>query len=55
MLPDRFESRKPGRGSNELSEATGIPGWVFVHVSGFTSGNRSYEGALPLVRAYLKA
>ncbi|KAF9671064.1 hypothetical protein SADUNF_Sadunf12G0007900 [Salix dunnii] len=59
VLPDRFESRKPlplpGRGSNEISEATGIPGWVFVHMSGFTSGNRNYEGALALVRAYLKA
>ena len=61
MSPDKFESRKPlplpwrGLVDDELSEATGIPGCVFVHMSGFTGGNRIYEGALALVRSYLRA
>ncbi|GLU21303.1 hypothetical protein SLE2022_374490 [Rubroshorea leprosula] len=41
--------------SEELSEVAGIPGCVFVHVSGFIGGNKSYEGALAMARASLKA
>jgi len=33
-----------GEVDNELSEAAGIPGCVFVHLSGFVGGDRSYEG-----------
>jgi len=31
-----------------LSEASGIPGCVFVHASGFIGGNKTYEGALEM-------
>ena len=61
MSPDKFESRKPlplpwrGLVDNELSEATGIPGCVFAHMSGFIGGNQSYEGALDMARTSLKA
>ena len=61
MSPDKFESRKPlplpwrGLVDDELSEATGIPGCVFVHMSGFIGGNQSYEGALDMARTSLKA
>lgn len=60
VSPDKFESRKPlplawrGLDNDELSEVTGIPGCVFVHMSGFIGGNRSYEGALAMARAALK-
>lgn len=59
--PDRFESRKPlphhwrGLEGKELSEIAGIPGCVFVHMSGFIGGNQTYEGALEMARASLKA
>nr|CCC95830.1 unnamed protein product [Trypanosoma congolense IL3000] len=47
-----FESRKalPWRGLRdaELSEASGVDGGVFVHVSGFIGGNKTYEGALAM-------
>ncbi|KAB5524067.1 hypothetical protein DKX38_021816 [Salix brachista] len=61
VSPDKFESRKPlplpwrGLVDDELSEATGIPGCVFVHMSGFIGGNQSYEGALDMARTSLKA
>ncbi|KAJ6410957.1 hypothetical protein OIU84_007666 [Salix udensis] len=61
VSPDKFESRKPlplpwrGLVDDELSEATGIPGCVFVHMSGFIGGNQSYEGALEMARTSLKA
>ena len=60
VAPDRFESRKPlpaqwrGLRDEELSRETGIPGCVFVHMSGFIGGNRSYEGALAMAKAALK-
>ncbi|XP_065863122.1 uncharacterized protein [Euphorbia lathyris] len=61
VSPVKFDSRKPlpvawrGLVDEELSDVTGIPGCVFVHMSGFTGGNRSYEGALAMARASLKA
>ncbi|KAK2981912.1 hypothetical protein RJ640_019132 [Escallonia rubra] len=60
VSPDRFESRKPlpsqwrGLRDDELSKEAGIPGCVFVHMSGFIGGNQSYEGALAMARGGLK-
>ncbi|XP_042505471.1 MYG1 protein C694.04c-like [Macadamia integrifolia] len=60
ISPDRFESRKPlpspwrGLSDEELSKQAGIPGCVFVHMSGFIGGNLTYEGALAMARASLK-
>lgn len=56
---EKFESRKAlpslwrGLTDDELSEAAGIPSCVFVHMSGFIGGNRTYEGALSMARASL--
>lgn len=61
ISPARFESRKPlpclwrGLENDKLSEVAGIPGCTFVHMSGFIGGNRSYDGALAMSRASLKA
>ncbi|KAL6581503.1 hypothetical protein OROMI_007426 [Orobanche minor] len=58
--PDSFESRKPlpsqwrGLRDDELSKESGIPGGVFVHMSGFIGGNQTYEGALAMAKAPLK-
>ncbi|XVE64458.1 hypothetical protein DITRI_Ditri07aG0102300 [Diplodiscus trichospermus] len=58
---DKFESRKalplPWRGleGDKLSAVAGIPGCVFVHMSGFIGANKSYGGALAMARASLKA
>ncbi|XP_009764346.1 uncharacterized protein [Nicotiana sylvestris] len=60
VAPDRFESRKAlpaqwrGLRDDELSKETGIPGCVFIHMSGFIGGNQSYEGALAMAKAALK-
>lgn len=60
VAPDRFESRKPlpsqwrGLRDDELSKESGIPGGVFVHMSGFIGGNQSYDGALAMAKAALK-
>ncbi|XWS48747.1 hypothetical protein CRYUN_Cryun13aG0102800 [Craigia yunnanensis] len=60
VSPDRFESRKPlpaqwrGLRDDELSKEAGIPGCVFVHMSGFIGGNQTYEGALAMARTALK-
>ncbi|KAL5816790.1 hypothetical protein ACOSQ3_025168 [Xanthoceras sorbifolium] len=60
VSPDRFESRKAlpaqwrGLRDDELSKESGIPGCVFVHMSGFIGGNQTYEGALAMARAALK-
>lgn len=47
-----FENRKPlpyrGLRDQELSDACGIEGGVFVHVSGFIGGMKTYEAALQL-------
>lgn len=59
VSPDKFESRKPlpflwrGLEFDKLSEVAGIPGCVFVHMSGFIGGNQTYEGALAMARASL--
>ncbi|WJX34298.1 hypothetical protein P8452_22424 [Trifolium repens] len=61
ISPARFESRKPlpnlwrGLENDRLSEVAGIPDCTFVHMSGFIGGNRSYEGALAMAKASLKA
>ncbi|KAJ6703391.1 METAL-DEPENDENT PROTEIN HYDROLASE [Salix viminalis] len=58
--PDSFESRKPlpaqwrGLRDDDLSRESGIPGGVFVHMSGFIGGNQSFEGALAMAGAALK-
>lgn len=60
VAPDSFESRKPlptqwrGFRDDKLLEEAGIPGCVFVHMSGFIGGNQSYEGALAMARNALK-
>ncbi|KAF2298049.1 hypothetical protein GH714_008006 [Hevea brasiliensis] len=57
---DRFESRRPlpaqwrGLRDDELSRESGIPGCVFVHMSGFIGGNQTFEGALSMARNALK-
>lgn len=58
--PDSFESRKAlpaqwrGLRDDDLSKESGIPGCVFVHMSGFIGGNHTYEGALAMARGGLK-
>lgn len=60
VSPAKFESRMPlpspwrGLRDDELSKESGIPGCVFVHMSGFIGGNQTYEGALAMARAALK-
>ncbi|KAK4748700.1 hypothetical protein SAY87_015286 [Trapa incisa] len=60
VSPDSFESRKAlpaqwrGLRDTELSNQTGIPGCVFVHMSGFIGGNQTLEGALAMARGALK-
>jgi uncharacterized UPF0160 family protein len=59
--PGSFEQRKslpePWRGLRDeaLSEASGIPGGVFVHASGFIGGNATYEGILAMARKAVAA
>ncbi|KIY52762.1 metal-dependent protein hydrolase [Fistulina hepatica ATCC 64428] len=53
---DGFANRKPlpeawrGFRDEELSKISDIPGCVFVHIAGFTGGNRTYEGALAMAK-----
>ena len=60
VAPDKFESRKPlpspwrGLRDEELSKESGIPGCVFVHMSGFIGGNQTYDGALTMAKAALR-
>lgn len=57
--PGSFQSRKPlpaawrGLRDEELSAASGIPGGVFVHASGFIGGNATLEGAVEMARKAL--
>ncbi|KAI8005678.1 hypothetical protein LOK49_LG07G00135 [Camellia lanceoleosa] len=61
ISPDKFESRKPlpspwrGSTDGELSEAAGIRGCTFVHMSGFIGGNQTYKGALDMAKTSLMA
>ncbi|KAH8835819.1 GAMM1 protein [Flagelloscypha sp. PMI_526] len=56
---DSFESRKalpePWRGlrDEELSKASGVPGGIFIHASGFIGGNKTKEGALEIAKRAL--
>ena len=58
--PDSFTSRRPlpeklrGLRDEELSEASGIPGCIFIHAAGFIGGNKTYEGALRMAQLALK-
>ncbi|WVR06402.1 hypothetical protein IAU60_003433 [Kwoniella sp. DSM 27419] len=58
---DSFINRKSipepwcGMRDEKLSEISGIPGGTFVHASGFTGGNETYEGVLEMARKALKA
>ncbi|KAL6005671.1 hypothetical protein ACLOJK_006242 [Asimina triloba] len=60
VSPDNFESRKPlpstwrGLRDDELSNLAGIPGCIFIHISGFIGGNQTYEGALAMAKAALR-
>lgn len=40
---------------DELSAKSGIPDCVFVHANGFIGGNKTYEGALAMLKATLSA
>lgn len=59
VSPDKYQSRKPllfqwrGLTGEELSEVAAIRGCIFVHMSGFIGGNRSYEGALAMAKSSL--
>ena len=37
-----------GLRDDQLSEASGIPGCIFIHASGFIGGNQTKEGALQI-------
>jgi len=54
-----FENRKslPWKGLRDeaLSSKSGIPGGVFVHISGFIGGNKTKEGALAMARKGLES
>ncbi|KAG5484627.1 hypothetical protein CUR178_07218 [Leishmania enriettii] len=54
-----FENRKPlpyrGLRDDELSTACGIEGGVFVHVSGFIGGMKTFDGAMALAKQALAA
>lgn len=59
VSPDSFQSRKAlpsqwqGLRDEELSKESGIPGCVFVHMSGFIGGNKNFDGALAMAKAAL--
>ncbi|KAF9436858.1 hypothetical protein BGZ76_002743 [Entomortierella beljakovae] len=54
VAPESFECRKAlpqewrGYRDEELSERSGIPNSIFVHMGGFIGGNKSKEGALEM-------
>jgi MYG1 exonuclease len=54
-----FTNRKSllwkGLTGNQLSETSGIPGGVFVHVTGFTGGNDTFDGAMAMAVKSLEA
>ncbi|WWD04946.1 hypothetical protein V865_003017 [Kwoniella europaea PYCC6329] len=56
---DSFVNRKSlpepwcGMRDDKLSQISGIPGGTFVHASGFTGGNETFEGVLEMARKAL--
>lgn len=54
---EEFQNRKslPWKGlrDDDLSKASGIPGGIFVHISGFIGGNKTKEGALQMAKKAL--
>ncbi|WVQ96436.1 hypothetical protein IAU59_003541 [Kwoniella sp. CBS 9459] len=58
---DSFVNRKSlpepwcGMRDDKLSEVSGIKGGTFVHASGFTGGNETFEGTLEMARKALQA
>ncbi|UYV70664.1 C12orf10 [Cordylochernes scorpioides] len=57
IFPGSFNLRKPlkwcGLRGEKLSEACGIPGCIFVHVTGFIGGHSTRDGALALAKLSL--
>lgn len=59
--PTSFDQRKSmpqewrGLRDEALSAASGIPGCVFVHASGFIGGNNTFEGVLEMARRSVAA
>jgi len=59
--PDSFVCRKalpePWRALRDqvLSDATGVPGGIFVHAGGFIGGCETYEGALKMAQKSVEA
>ncbi|XP_053564285.1 MYG1 exonuclease [Bombina bombina] len=59
--PSTFQNRLSlpedwrGLRADELSSVSGIPGCIFVHVSGFIGGNETQEGALEMARKALRS
>jgi len=59
VAPGSFVSRKPlpeawrGLAGDNLSRASGVPGCVFAHASGFIGGNETREGAMQMARLSL--
>ena len=59
MAKDSFESRKAlpeawrGLRDEELDRASGVPGGVFVHASGFIGGSKTKQGAMDMARKAL--
>ncbi|WRT67863.1 uncharacterized protein IL334_004837 [Kwoniella shivajii] len=57
--PDSFKNRKSlpepwcGMRDDKLSEVSGIPGGTFVHASGFTGGNATFEGTKEMAKKAL--
>lgn len=43
-----------GLAGDDLVKASGIPGCVFVHATGFTGGNKTVEGAIEMCRKTLE-
>lgn len=43
-----------GLRDDDLSKESGIPGGVFVHISGFIGGNLTREGAIAMARKALE-
>lgn len=54
-----FTNRKSllwkGLRDDDLSATSGIPGGIFVHVTGFIGGNKSYDGAIAMAVKSLQA